>query len=273
MTLRLKLLLALIGASLLGVLVAFVIAAMLPNPVLAGPLAAACRGPCCGPRQWLRGTIAGALTDLQPAKRPTKERLRERVLDDKELAAVWRASETLSWQFRGALRLAILTGLRREEVSALRWSEIVDGEIRLPAERCKNGNAHTLPLSKAAQAVIANLPRIVGSDFVFPSRASGRPIAAWDAAMDQLRGALTIPHFTLHDLRRSCATGLQRLGVPLQVTEAILNHTGSRAGIAGIYQRHDYAEEKRQALEAWGRVVIGLVEGRKDHRRLKAATS
>ena len=65
MTLRLKLLLALIGASLLGVLVAFVIAAMLPNPVLAGPLAAACRGPCCGPRQWLRGTIAGALTDLQ----------------------------------------------------------------------------------------------------------------------------------------------------------------------------------------------------------------
>jgi integrase len=225
---------------------------------------------------WFFGWAVGRLmidrNPLAGLKRPVKEQSRDRVLDDKELASVWRASETLGWQFRGALRLAILTGLRREEVSALRWSEIVDGEIRLAAERCKNARAHILPLSKAAQAVIADLPRIVGSDFVFPGHGR-KPITNWADAMSQMRGALTIPHFTLHDLRRSCATGLQRLGTPLQVTEAVLNHAGSRAGIAGIYQRHDYAEEKRLALEAWGRRVMGVVDGRKDHRHLKAATS
>jgi len=73
--------------------------------------------------------------------------------------------------------------------------------------------------------------------------------------------ALTEPWRT-HDLRRSCATGLQRLKVPLQVTESVLGHTaGSRAGVVGIYQRHDYADEKRAALEAWGAHVTALVHG------------
>jgi hypothetical protein len=69
--------------------------------------------------------------------------------------------------------------------------------------------------------------------------------------------------WTLHDIRRSVATGLQRLGVRLEVTEAVLNHVGgSRAGIVGVYQRHEYAEEKRAALERWADHVDGLIHGR-----------
>ena len=74
---------------------------------------------------------------------------------------------------------------------------------------------------------------------------------------------MKIPEWRIHDLRRTAATGLQKLGVALQVTEAVLGHTsGSRAGIIGVYQRHDYAAEKRAALEAWGAHVMALVEGR-----------
>jgi integrase len=87
------------------------------------------------------------------------------------------------------------------------------------------------------------------------------PTSDWSAAKLELDdyAALTIP-WRIHDLRRTAATGLQKLGTPLQVTEAVLGHTaGSRGGIVGIYQRHDYADEKRAALEAWGAHVMALV--------------
>jgi integrase len=90
------------------------------------------------------------------------------------------------------------------------------------------------------------------------------PISGWSKAKRDLDdfAAITDPWIT-HDLRRTCATGLQKLRTPLQVTEAILGHTaGSRGGIIGVYQRHDYADEKRAALEAWGAHVMALVEGR-----------
>ena len=86
-------------------------------------------------------------------------------------------------------------------------------------------------------------------------------------AMEQIaakeRGeAVEIPHWTFHDLRRTCATGLARLGIPVRVTEAVLNHvSGTGGGIVAVYQRHDYADEKRKALEAWARFVLSLVEG------------
>jgi integrase len=72
----------------------------------------------------------------------------------------------------------------------------------------------------------------------------------------------SLPHWTIHDLRRTFATGLQRLGIRLEVTEAILNHvSGSRGGVTGIYQRHDWATEKRAALDAWAAHVVSIVGG------------
>ncbi len=86
--------------------------------------------------------------------------------------------------------------------------------------------------------------------------------------MDKASG---VKDWRLHDLRRTMATGLQRLGVRLEVTEAVLNHvSGSRAGIVGVYQRHEWADEKRAALNAWGAHVAAIVEGREAARQRDA---
>jgi integrase len=176
--------------------------------------------------------------------------------------AVWNTAKELGWPYGPAVQLLILTGARREEIGQLRWSEILEDSIKLNGSRTKNGEPHDVPLSLPALALLEQVPRIAGSDFVFT--ATGKtPITAWAWAKAKLDGLSQVTSWRTHDLRRTAATGLQKLGTPLQVTEAILGHTaGSRAGIVGIYQRHNYANEKRAALEAWGAHVMALVEGR-----------
>jgi integrase len=180
-------------------------------------------------------------------------------LSDDELKAVWQAAEQLGWPFGSALKLLILTGARREEIGQLRWIEIVGNIISLDGARTKNGEPHLIPLSKPALAVIESGKRIAGSQFVFSSDGT-KHIRAWSHAKSRLDELVEISPWRIHDLRRTAATGLQKLKTPLQVTEAILGHTaGSRAGVIGIYQRHDYADEKRAALEAWGAHVMALM--------------
>ena len=186
---------------------------------------------------------------------------RDRVLADDELVAVWRAAELVGGPFGHALQLLILTGARREEIGGLRWSEISDGGISLSGERTKNGEAHSIPLSTPALNIFANVKRIDGCDFVFTFNGK-KPIVGWPAVKSRLDQITGIASWRIHDLRRTTATGLQKLKTPLQVTEAVLGHTsGSKAGIVGVYQRYDYADEKRAALEAWGAHVMALVEG------------
>jgi integrase len=109
---------------------------------------------------------------------------------------------------------------------------------------------------------IAGLPRIVGAEHVFTIRR--KLIGNFSHAKARLDEASGVTDWTLHDIRRSVASGLQRLGVRLEVTEAVLNHrSGSTAGIVGVYQRHDYASEKRDALARWGDHVDALVSGKK----------
>ena len=139
----------------------------------------------------------------------------------------------------------------------MRWSEIDSTTIKLKGERTKTGEPRDIPLSRAAVPILENAPRIAGSDFVF----GAKPVASWPRAKARLDELSGVTSWRIHDLRRTTATGLQKLGTPLQVTEAILGHTaGSRAGVVGIYQRHDYADEKRTALEAWGAHVMALLE-------------
>ena len=105
--------------------------------------------------------------------------------------------------------------------------------------------------------IIVELPHISGSEYVFTTTGTN-PVSGWTNAKRQLP-TLDQP-WVLHDLRRTMATGLQRVGIALQVTEAVLGHVaGSRAGVAGIYQRYDHADEKRAALDAWGRHVESLL--------------
>jgi integrase len=196
--------------------------------------------------------------------RPTRETSRDRVLDDGELRKVWAASGELGHPYAGIVRLLVLTGQRRGEIGDLRWSE-VDLEnrlLRLPRERTKNGRAHDVPLSPAALAIIAGLPKLVEVERVFTIRR--RPIASFSRMKEQLDARSGVTDWTLHDIRRTVASGLQRLGVRLEVTESVLNHaSGSTGGIVGIYQRHDYATEKRDALQRWADHVDAVIAGEK----------
>jgi integrase len=159
-----------------------------------------------------------------------------------------------------------LTGARREEIGGLQWSEVGEQEIILTGERTKNRQAHLIPLSFEAKAVLGRVPRIVGSPFLFgEKRSSGK----WDHAKKRLDASMAElageggSAWRLHDLRRTVATGLQKLGANLQTIEAVLGHTsGSRSGVVGVYQRHSFDAEKRAALDAWGVHVTSLFESR-----------
>jgi integrase len=172
------------------------------------------------------------------------------------------------------IRLLMLTGQRREEIGALRWSEMdFPGQaLRLPAERTKNGRANDTPLADIGVRLLQAMPRRIGpKDFVFGTTANdfGRYSAA-KAALDQriaearqAAGAAPMAPWVLHDLRRSAATGMAELGVQPHVVEAVLNHvSGHKAGVAGVYNRAVYEREKKAALDLWAAHVLGLVEGR-----------
>jgi integrase len=193
---------------------------------------------------------------------------RERVLTDEELRAVWNATADPG-SFNAIVRTLILTGQRREEVASMEWDEITPdlSTWTIPGARAKNGSAHIVPLSSQARAILGAAPRRAkdaddyGQDLVFPGEQGA--YSGWSKSKERLDKRSGVSGWTLHDLRRTLATGLQRLGVRLEVTEAVLNHvSGSRAGIVGIYQRHEWAEEKRGALSAWGTRVAAIVEGR-----------
>jgi integrase len=192
-----------------------------------------------------------------------RERSRDRVLSDTELSKIWNALGANDYD--DILRLLLLTGQRASEIGGLRWSEIDfdEGLISLPAQRTKNGHPHSFPMSKAVRDILKARPQ--KREFVFGRGRSG--FNGWNGdtkrKLDKrIAGGPPLPHWTVHDLRRTFATGLQRLGVRLEVTEAILNHVGgSRAGVTGIYQRHDWATEKRAALDAWAAHVLAVVSG------------
>ena len=204
--------------------------------------------------RWAVGRGILHISPMQDLPKPGSDTKRDRVLTDDELVKVWQASDQLG-DYGTAVKLLVLTGARRTEISKLRWNEIVGTDIVLEGSRTKTKAARTVPLSTAALAVLGDAQQ---EPLVF---ASGLP--DWSRAKARLDELVNIPAWVVHDIRRTTATGLQKLGVPLQVTEAILGHeSGSKAGVVGIYQRHNYSTEKTSALEAWGAHVMALLEGR-----------
>lgn len=175
------------------------------------------------------------------------EKPRERALSDAELAAVWRAAG--DWPFGPAARLLILTCARREEISRLRWGEVRGGEIVLEGDRTKNEQPKVIPLSGAARELLAELPRVGREGFVFGSFLKG-----WSKAKARIDGASGVADWRIHDLRRTVASGLQRLGIPIEVAAAVLAHSAKSIAptpVTSVYARYDYAAEKREALESW----------------------
>jgi integrase len=186
---------------------------------------------------------------------------RDRVLSDAELAKIWKAAPDNA--YGRVVKLLILTGQRRDEIGALRWSEI-DTKARLitlPAARTKNGREHLLPLSDAATEVLETCPRY--RDLVFGVGPNG--LGAWSKSKAALDAVCNVKNWTIHDLRRTAATGMADIGIQPHIIEAVLNHvSGHKAGVAGIYNRSTYATEKHAALDAWAShlaVVVAQASG------------
>jgi integrase len=238
--------------------IALVEAIAVDRPVMANRTLGALSKFC----NWLVARDVIAASPVHGVEMPGLEKARDRVLDDGELAALWHAC-TEEGIVGAAVRIMMLTGARRSEVARMAWSEI-DEQTRtwvLPAERSKNRQAHVVPLSTTASAILAALPRI-SNTHVFSVSGDG-PIVNFTRIKERLDAKLKFEkHWQPHDLRRSCASGLQRLGVRVEVIEATLGHrSGVFRGITSVYQRHEYAEEKRHALQAWADHVGQLVSG------------
>jgi integrase len=198
---------------------------------------------------------------------PRKEQTRHRVLTDAELAAVWNTAG--AGDYGAIVKLLVLTGQRAAEIAGLRWSEIDfdRGLISLPADRTKNGRPHEVPMSGAIVEILRG-QKSRDSDYVF-GRGDG-PFSGWGKSKERLDEALAarkpLPHWTIHDLRRTAATRMADLGEAPHVIEAILNHvSGQRAGVAGIYNRALYKAEKAQALSKWAAHVLAISKGKKSN--------
>jgi integrase len=192
---------------------------------------------------------------------------RERTLSDRELAAVWRACE--HDDFGRIVKLLILTGCRREEIGALKRSEIdLDaGIMTIPGERTKNHKALSLTLPSVAIEILRAAPVRVGREFVFGER--GGSFSAWSYSTIALNNRIAaaegkpLPHWVIHDLRRTLRTGMGRLGVPPHIAERVVNHI--KGGVEAIYDRHKYEPEIKAALAIWADHVIAAVENRKSN--------
>ncbi len=203
---------------------------------------------------------------------------RHHILSDDELVVVAATAPKLGPIWGNLVHMLILTGQRLREVAHMEWSELNRaGRLwQIPRSRTKNGRDHVVPLNQAAVATLDGLAGPDASDYAEPewprsgfvfSHMPGKPISGFSkvkARLDRMLTATVEPQvrpWRLHDLRRTVATNMQRLGVRFEVTEAILNHVSvTQAAIASVYERHDWLDEKRAALDAWGAKLLSLIE-------------
>jgi len=186
------------------------------------------------------------------------QKSRDRVLTDDELRAVWKRAEELGHPYGTIVQLLILTGQRSGEIAALQWEWIGEQTISIPASVTKNGRGTTIPTGKLTRQIIAGVP-CLGS-LLFPARGyTDKPFTGFGVSKLAL-DTCGVNAFTHHDLRRTFATNMARLGVRLEVTEKLLNHvSGSLGGIVGVYQRHDFQQEMREAIQKYEEWFLTLV--------------
>lgn len=191
-----------------------------------------------------------------------QERQKDRVLTDDELRAFWFGLDKarMTRLVKLSLKVQLLTATRKGEVIAAEWNAI-SGEVwTIPAENAKNKLAHRVPLSLQALAVLAELNTLTGnSRWLFPSMKGNAHFlpTSVDHALRINQSVFGIALFTPHDLRRTAASHMTALGISRLVVQKILNHKES--GITAVYDRHSYDQEKRKALETWGRKLEAII--------------
>lgn len=192
-------------------------------------------------------------------KPPGKRNVREHVLSDEELRAVYREALDHQFPFGPIVALLVLTGQRRNEIGSLQWSWIdqMDRTITFPSSLTKNKITHVIPFGECVSSLFSELPKM-GSN-MFPSRSrNGTVFNGWGKSKARFdRNIEDIDHYTLHDLRRTFSTIHAKIGTPIQVTEKLLNHkSGSISGVAAIYNRHSYMDEMRSAVSAFDSFIM-----------------
>ena len=186
---------------------------------------------------------------------------RDRVLTDDELKAIWHATKSCG-TFGKIVQLLILTGQRVGEISKLQASWINENQIVFPKEITKNGREHTLPIGKLATSLLSHALDTRNTGILFPARGQPNlPFSGFSKSKDALDKILSLNgSWTLHDLRRTFATNMARLGVRLEITERLLNHvSGSLGGIVGVYQKWDFQPEMREAIERYESWFLQLI--------------
>jgi integrase len=190
------------------------------------------------------------------ARTKPRERARTRILNDEEIRTVWKAGDAGEGPFGRYVQFLLLTAARRAEAAAMKWSEISGTDWTLPAARNKVGVDLLRPLSGAAQAVLAKVPRLAGTDYVFS--ADGRnPLGGFTRRKRELEG-VGVSDWTLHDLRRTARSLMSRASVSSDHAERCLGHVIT--GVRGTYDRHEYYKEKKLAYEALATLLSQIVD-------------
>jgi integrase len=216
--------------------------------------------------------------DVSPAfgiDPPSVEESRDRVLTNDELSRLWVGFDKLGYPFAPLFKLVLLTGQRRSECAGMKWAEIEGDQWTLPGKRTKNKADNTVPLSPLARKILDDMPRIDNFEHVFSTGRKGdRPVSGWGKIkerLDKIVGQIVaneagdeldmkkhaLPHWVIHDLRRTVRTNLPKLGITPDTAERVLGH--AIGGVRGVYDRHAYDEQKRHALEAWAQHVETLI--------------
>lgn len=189
---------------------------------------------------------------------------RDRVLSMDELRRVWDAAGDMGYPFGPMYRLLILTGQRRSEVAELElpWIDVEHRAVEIPASRYKTKRSHVYPLSSPAWAIVESLPRWNNGDCLITTTSGDRPVSGFSKAKQLLDEKIAerskkeelapLSGYTVHDIRRSVATHMARIGIPQEHIERVLGHVVQ--GVAGTYNQYSYLDEKRAALEKWGKL-------------------
>jgi integrase len=210
-----------------------------------------------------RSPIVRGMARTKPA-----ERAGDRTLTDDEIKAVWAAAGDMNNAFGPLVRFILLTAARRNEAAHMRRSELAGDVWTIPAVRNKGKRDHVVPLSKAAQTILSALPIIGDGRFVF-SHDGKRPVGGFSKFKAKLEKVSGVTDWGLHDLRRTARSLMSRAGVNSDIAERCLGHV--IGGVRGVYDRHEYLEEKRIAFEALAAQIERILNPQENVVPLRAA--